>query len=193
MKISISTQNTKMGRIPSISLPPGKACADGTPCFEKCYAMKAYRQYPNTREAYNRNYLMLTQHRDEYFKQLSLWILKNKPEYFRFHVSGDFVDAEHLRLTLELCDWYHETLFLAFTKCHHMLPTITGLVPGNLQLIASRWPEWGSVPPKGYRHAWAQDGTETRIPGTAVECLGRCDECLECFQPSDSDVWFALH
>ena len=182
-----------MGGIPSISLPPGKACGDGVPCFERCYAMKAYRQYPNTRAAYNRNYLMLTQHRLEYIGQINQWIFNCKPKHFRFHVSGDFVDADHLKRTLETAERFPETAFLSFTKRHDILPTITGLIPSNLQLIASRWPQWYSTPPKGYRHAWTQDGTETRVPDNAIECTGRCDECLECFRPSSLDVWFRLH
>ena len=187
MKISISPGNSKVGKIPSISLPPGKACADGVPCFEKCYAMKAYRMYPNVRKAYNRNYLMLTQHRLEYFGQLNQWIFNHKPKYFRFHVSGDFIDAEHVRRTLETVRRFPGTSFLAFTKSYSLLPEYESL-PSNLSLIVSVWNDYGSVI-RLCRKAYTFTDGRTPPPGV-FECPGHCDECLECFNSGNRpDVW----
>jgi len=50
--VKISNGNTKLGRIPNISLPPIKACGKDVPCKSDCYALKAYRQYPATRKAW---------------------------------------------------------------------------------------------------------------------------------------------
>ena len=43
MKVSISKGNSKMGAIPSVSLPPITTCAAGCTCAKKCYAAKLCR------------------------------------------------------------------------------------------------------------------------------------------------------
>jgi len=41
MKVKISIGNTKMGKIPSVSLPPIKSCGNCKDCASKCYANRA--------------------------------------------------------------------------------------------------------------------------------------------------------
>lgn len=52
--ICVSNGNSKLGSIPNISLIPGKDCGD-VPCKAQCYALKAWKQYPETRAAWKRN------------------------------------------------------------------------------------------------------------------------------------------
>ena len=191
MRISISPGNTKMGAIPSISLPPIVSCCSDVPCTKQCYARKAYRQYTNTRRAYDRNLHILQNDRFDFFNQLNKWLDSHIPEYFRFHVSGDFIDANHLFEAIKTAARFSTIKFLAFTKNHEILPTMTSLIPSNFTVMASMWPLWGTRP-TGYRAAWVQDGTEDRIPSTALECPGNCENCVECWS-GDTDVWFKLH
>ena len=63
MKVHISNQNTKIGHIPNLSLPPKKSCPNCKFCDQKelglkCYAVKAYVQYPNVRTAWEENFYM---------------------------------------------------------------------------------------------------------------------------------------
>ena len=46
----ISEKNTKMGWIPSVSLPPIITCRPNAPCKKDCYALKAYRCYKRTKK-----------------------------------------------------------------------------------------------------------------------------------------------
>ena len=57
-KIHISDKNSKLGRIPNISLTPGITCSPEAckTCLKGgCYALKAYRQYKRTRTAWDEN------------------------------------------------------------------------------------------------------------------------------------------
>lgn len=49
--VKFSDGNTKMGKIPSVSLPAIKTCIHCA-CNQKCYAAKLERLRPNVRAAY---------------------------------------------------------------------------------------------------------------------------------------------
>lgn len=58
MKTRISDGNGKVGRIPNISLTPGRTCsaeACRTCLTHGCYAMKSYRMYPSVRRSWDAN------------------------------------------------------------------------------------------------------------------------------------------
>ena len=70
--ISVSKGNTKMGAIPSISLPPIVTCSNraiGT-CSKKCYACKICRYSKEAKAAYSRNLDILKNNPDLFFKIL---------------------------------------------------------------------------------------------------------------------------
>ena len=56
--VTLTTGNTKMGRVLNISLPPVLTCDHNLPCYQKgCYAMRsAYNMYPEVRNAWDGNY-----------------------------------------------------------------------------------------------------------------------------------------
>ena len=112
--ISISTGNKKMGQIPSVSLPPVVTCKNCSTCAKKCYAAKLCRIYKTVREAYDRNLEILKEDRDSYFFQVKAAAITSR--YFRFHVSGDIIDADYLDRMVKLARELKGTEFLAFTK-----------------------------------------------------------------------------
>ena len=69
-QISISHGNSKMGAIPSVSLPACITCNPSAPCFKKCYAAKLERIYKNTRNAYARNLDILETEPAHYWLQV---------------------------------------------------------------------------------------------------------------------------
>ena len=93
--VCISKGNIKLGSIPNVNLPPIVTCESGVPCAQKngCYALKAYRQYPNVRNAWNNNLNVYSMNPDFYFESIckQLGKMKNLPR-FRWHSSGDMVD-----------------------------------------------------------------------------------------------------
>lgn len=137
--VSISKGNSKMGYIPSVSLPPVITCAQGCTCAKKCYAAKLCRIYPSVRKAYTRNLDILKNDMDNYFIQVKAAAMVTK--YFRFHVSGDIYDMNYLDRMVKLAQELPGTTFLAFTKQYNFVNNFLqyAQIPDNLKIIFSEW------------------------------------------------------
>ena len=181
MIISIGQHNRKIGAIPSFSLVPVQDCRNCGYCRTDCYALKAVRLYPPTREAWQRN-SELARHDPEGLElQLRAWLHARRVTtgFFRIHVAGDFFDQGYLDLWLHIARVFPGTKFLAFTKAFDLDYSRR---PPNLSLVFSMWP--GLPQPErmaGIHFAWMQDGTEDRIPEDTLPCPGRCEECGMCW------------
>jgi hypothetical protein len=198
--ISVSRGNIKVGRIPSVSLPHIVTCNPCAPCAQRdadrnapCYVDKIVRLRPNVRAAYERNLRILIASRAEFFRQLYAYLGKHNPEFFRFHVSGDFINRAHMRAAFETARAFPSIKFLAFSKRLSWFPRVS-TVPRNFSLVASLWPSWGKRP-TGYRVAYMNDGTETRINARTLPCVGNCETCAFCWnlRTLRRDVTFRKH
>jgi ferredoxin len=183
--IKIADGNSKLGRIPNISIVPGKDCGNCTACVKGCYAVKFYRMYPSVRSAWTANSELAHGDREGYMRQIREYLTENRPAYFRWHVAGDILDQAYLEEMKLIAREYPKVRFLAFTKMH-MLEYKR--IPKNLAIVASMWP--GLAIPANVRRlpkAWLDEGNEkgkvrdARIPKTAIPCPGRCDECGMCW------------
>lgn len=177
LKITISRGNSKMGAIPSVSLPPIITCKNCETCAKKCYAAKLARIYKTVRESWDRNFKILQQDRNAYFAQVETAAMLTG--FFRFHVSGDIVDIDYLARMCKTARKCKNTRFLAFTKNYEDVNAYfeTHKKPRNLQLIFS-------VPFDGARidnphnlptAAVILKGTEP-APNYKI-CGGNCTEC----------------
>lgn len=184
MKTKISNGNSKVGRIPNLSLTPGRSCspeACKTCLSGGCYAMKSYRQYKNVRAAWDSNTELAlsdleTMERDllAYFGSMVA------PRFFRLHVGGDFITREYAEMWARVAAAAPSTNFLAFTKQWDMVRGVE--FPANFSLVLSAWP--GTEIPADlrarYSVAWLDDGSE-EIPASAMECPGNCETCGACW------------
>jgi hypothetical protein len=192
MKIHIVDGNSKMGKTPNISTLPDFDCGLDVPCKRDCYAQK-FLFRPSVRKAWTENSTMQRCHVDEYFREISVYLEKKKPEWFRIHVAGDFIDQHTLTEWKILAGCYPETKFLAFTKRFDL--DFRGL-PGNVTIRASLWPRWGN--PARLRRGglplfWMQDGTEDRIPRGGIVCPGSCETCRACWDRRITDIVVEKH
>ncbi len=137
LKVSISNRNSKMGPIPSVSLPPIVTCKNCATCAKACYAAKLARLRPSVRDAWQRNLDILKADRDAYFLQVKAAAMVTR--FFRFHVSGDIIDADYLNRMVKLARELKGTEFLAFTKNYEDVNAyfMNHKKPGNLHLIFS--------------------------------------------------------
>lgn len=198
-EVCIMSGNTKLGKIWNTSFPPVWSCSVNAPCYKECYARKAFRQYPDTREAWIRNYGLYQADPNKYFRQINAFLSDVSPEHFRWLVAGDVVDTRYMTGVLELANRYPETNYCLFSKNYGVLIGLVrgGMyVPENLTILASAWP--GHKLPvelqENYRVAWMQDGTETRAPENAIVCEGSCINCLKCYNPKvQRDVILPIH
>lgn len=191
MSVAISKGNMKVGKLPNVSLTPCATCPSDAPCRSKCYAMKAYRQYPNVRNAWGGNTETARNNLSLYMSEINSYIQKKRPSYFRWHVAGDIENQSYLDGMIEIANKNPDTKFLAFTKNHGL---DFSKVPSNLQVVASLWTGWGKRP-ANMRVAWMQDGKEDRIPSDSVKCPGACENCKVCWNLNSlqKDVVFDIH
>lgn len=196
-RVRISRGNIKMGAIPSVSLPPVLSCGRDIPCAAGCYVVRNMLRGPHgavIAKSYRANYEFACDDIAGYFAAIAKFITKNRPVFFRFHVSGDFLNSDYFGRCCDIARAHPATKFLAFTKRHDLLPPGARGVPRNFSIIASMWPSWG-VRPRGYRCAWYQNGFETRAPKNSVLCNGNCTACGVCFniRAIGRDVVFMAH
>lgn len=176
-KVSISKGNSKMGAIPSVSLPACITCNPSAPCFKLCYAQKISRLYKNVRTAYQNNLDILNTDWAEYWKQIRTAVAMSK--YFRFHVSGDIPSAGYLKEMITTAKKYPGTTILAFTKQYEIVNNyinVCGDIPGNLKIILSNWGDWKCYNP------YKLPECEIILKGSEPKqdwkiCGGNCTEC----------------
>jgi len=193
--IYISPGNRRM-KIPTFSLPAEKTCPNSTPlCRKYCYAKKAEKAYPNVLPSRKRNYDETTNW--NFPRDVVNWILKHKPKYFRIHESGDFYSQDYLDKWCLIAHICYNTKFLAYTQ---MYDFNYDLVPNNLTIYWTVWPDSKGIPNNGLK-AYVIDDGKNKIPkyntngflckkghGTDITC----DKCLHCFE-GKGDVVFEIH
>ena len=192
MIVKISPKNSKLGKIPNISLIPIKDCGDCDHCKSDCYAVKAWRQYPNVRTAWKGNSQAFRNDPAAAMLEVHKYLEKKNPRFFRIHVAGDFLNQAHVAVWIKCAESFPNTKFLAFTKMANLNYSDT---PDNLTIIHSQWPGRDVTSQQSGTRAWVQDGTETRIPADAIECPGHCDDCGLCWTLPNigRDVFFHSH
>lgn len=196
--VKIAKGNTKLGKIPNVSLPPVKSCVNCKECRKDCYALKAYRQYPSTRRRWNENYLAWQQDETKYFADIISQLERSRTKYFRWHVAGDIPTQSYLNGMIWVALALPKIKFLAFSKNYSL---VTWGLPENLRIIWSAWPKQ-ELPQKiwnhetGYRIAWLSTDSRKdlyRHFHEKVKCSGKCEDCLECFKAEFTDIVFDLH
>lgn len=177
--VSISTGNTKMGQISSVSLPSRITCAEGVPCSRLCYAAKLERIRASVREAYAHNLQVLKRDPERYWREVEGAIMMSR--FFRFHVSGDIPDKAYLKEMVDVAERNPHCQILCFTKRYELVSVYYGEhrgLPENLHIILSVWRDYPYVNP--YRlpeaHVRYKDGTTTARK-RAKTCKGNCAEC----------------
>lgn len=185
MNLTISPENTKLGRIPNLSHPPIIGCRPDAPCTTDCYALKAWRQYPQTRAAWRGNLSLWEADPAHYRADLYSYLSSRRyrTPFFRFFVAGDIPSQAYATMMIHVAHAFPSTSFLCFTKQYALDWRAR---PSNLTILWSAWP--GFPLPKKPRSvsgiAWLDDGTETRIPRHSRylhHCAGNCTDCQHCF------------
>ena len=176
--VKISKGNSKLGAIPSVSLPSIKTCRSCA-CQEKCYAQKLERLRPAVRNAYQHNLEVWIKDPETYWREVEASIMMSR--FFRFHVSGDIPSFKYLINMVEIARRQPHCEILCFTKKYNLVNELIeqgGELPGNLHMIFSGWVGLEMANPFSLpeAHVRYRDGSTTAREG-AVECSGNCTEC----------------
>lgn len=184
--VKISPGNSKLGAIPSVSLPAIKTCRC-CDCNKKCYALKLERLRRTVREAYQHNLEVLTYNNDTYWREVEATIMMSR--FFRFHVSGDIPDFDYLGHMVEIAKRNPHCEILCFTKKYELVNEfmdLCGEFPLNLHMILSGWVNLPMVNPHNLpeAHVRYRDGTTT-ARADAIPCNGNCTVCAT----TDGGCW----
>ena len=198
IQIHISTGNAKLGSIMNISLPPVVTCPNCSTCSKYCYAIRSYLKGPNVNNAWNENYFLFLNDPNRYFSEISKAVKLQR--FFRWHVSGDIVNAEYFAGMIRVAMENPKVEFLAFTKAYQIVNAAIAagaVIPSNLHLLFSAAP--GVDMPNPYNipecHInFADPALNTYCGGAEYEyhCTGNCTECAVngcgCFFLKNGDV-----
>ena len=176
--VKISKGNSKLGQIPSVSLPSIKTCRNCA-CQEKCYAQKLERLRPAVRNAYQHNLEVWLKDPETYWREVEASIMMSR--FFRFHVSGDIPSFKYLINMVEIARRQPHCEILCFTKKYNLVNELIeqGVeLPGNLHMIFSGWVGLEMANPFSLpeAHVRYRDGSTTARED-AIECSGNCTEC----------------
>lgn len=177
VKVSISPGNSKMGSIPSVSLPPIVTCPEGVPCAKLCYAAKFCRMRPSVREAYQRNLDILNSDWNSYWRQVNAAIMTSR--YFRFHVAGDIPSLRYFGHMVQAAVNNPHCQILAFTKRFDVVNLWidrSGELPKNLHIVFSEWPGREMENPHNLPVAHVIFKKTEPDPDWKI-CGGNCTEC----------------
>lgn len=184
--ISISKSNSKMGEIPSVSLPSKITCRE-CECWIKCYGGRLERIRPSVRKAYERNLEILNSDPVTYWREVEASIMLSR--FFRFHVSGDIPDMNYLEHMVDIAERNPHCKILCFTKKYELVNEFIAdnwALPDNLLVIFSAWDnlEMQNLYNLPVAYVRYRDG-HTSAPATAIECNGDCAECAT----TDGGCW----
>ena len=193
----VSEGNSKVGDIPNFSVIPVADCNNCDHCKGSCYALKAWRMYPDVRKAWRAN--SKNAHKGD-LTEVREYLAKKAPAFFRIHVAGDFFSRKYWKAWLAICRENPGTRFLAFTK--EFWTTIDD-IPENLSLVQSLFPgmdtddvsldrpvAFAGEPEDYNNNAWAHYRAMR-----AIRCPGKCDACGMCWDLKNigKDVRFPIH
>lgn len=179
--ISVSNGNAKMGKIPSVSLPPIVTCSAAAckTCGKKCYAKKICRYSKEAKAAYDRNLDILKKSPDLFWDDVDRALRGSR--FFRFNVSGDIYNAKYFEKLCEVVKNNKYCEVLIFTKKYNIVNDYLKSgkkIPKNLHVLFSGW--IGIKMENPYKlpeaHVIFKNG-ETSARDGAKYCSGNCYEC----------------
>ena len=178
LKLSVSSSNSKMGNIKSISMPRVVTCAPDVPCAKTCY-VRHFDWRGVVRDAYENNLNLWLTDPDGF--ELQATAAAYGSFYFRWHVSGDIVSEAYLTMMCRVAEKLPRTQFLAFTKQYDLVNQyleVGGTIPNNLHILFSEWPSYNMNNPYNLPVAYVHFKSGLcDAPNDAKECSGKCERC----------------
>lgn len=183
VKLSISDGNSKIGKTINVSIAPILSCGNCKACMCTCYAVgNLIRRGITVINAWVKNYMMLMYNRPEYFRQIREKIRgRRKNFYFRWHVSGDIVDAEYFAEMVAIAKEFPHVKFWTYTKMHHIVNAYCDsnggrdAIPENLNIMFSVWGK-AIANPYGFK-CFIFVPKDAKEKPAGLYCPGNCDIC----------------
>jgi hypothetical protein len=187
--IKLSNGNSKLGKgVHIFNITPQVTCIGSTvQCRKACYAMKAQRMYPATRNQRDNN--LNESYQDTFVSEMTGLLKENKfITYFRIHESGDFYSQEYLNKWVSIAKGNKKVKFLAYTKSFNL---DFSQCPKNLTIMLSLFPDSPTIPEHMQHLPIAYAGDCESMKKT-FKCVGTCASCVKCWG-TKKNVFFSIH
>jgi len=189
----ISRWNTKVGVLPSFSLPVLKTCPGKTDCCSRlCYGLNGRFLLPLMREIHQTN--LEASRQTAFVQRIARQIKKTRSRVFRLHVVGDFYSVEYVERWLEIADRLPDVKFFGSTRSWRV-PNLSDAVKRlrdlpNVYLRASIDPSHPDKPSSSWG-VWSIEGKGDPCPHD-YSSVDNCTVCRKCWQFKDSDIRLRL-
>lgn len=177
--VTISKGNIKMGSVASVSTLPLLTCparCKGT-CGAECYAAKIANLRSSVLKSYARNTAIAILKPSVYWAGVNAAMVASR--FFRFHVSGDIMNAEYFAEMVKVTEANAHCEVLVFTKRYEVVNAWiaeNGDLPKNMHVLFSGWQNLKPINPYGlpettvYNKGEEPDGSWTLCGGNCLEC-----------------------
>ena len=118
--VYFSTENSKMGKIASVSRRPITDCHNCSECWKLCYDVRN-DMYEGTMIHRAENAAIYIDDKERYFHEIDMAITENAWKIFRWHIGADIEDLEYFDFVVEIAKRHPETHFLIFTKMYDVV------------------------------------------------------------------------
>jgi len=191
--VQVSRWNTKVGVLPSFSLPVLKTCPGKTEfCSRLCYGLRGRFARQKMIDLYQSN--LEASKQADFVERIVREILKAKAEVFRLHVVGDFYSVEYVEKWLEIADRLRDVKFFGSTRSWRV-PRLREAVERfrdlpNVYLRASIDSTHLDRPACSWG-VWSIEGEGDPCPHD-YGLVENCITCKKCWQTKDSDIRLRL-
>lgn len=176
-----SDGNDKTGNTNSVSIVPVLFCPGICKveygCAHVCYAFRDAIQYADNLKRLAENTAILLENPRQYWKEIKEHL--QTVRYFRFHVSGEIVNAAYMKELVATALENPHCNILIFTKQDRIVNdyiTKNGPLPENLHLLLSGWSNFTPENP----HNLPETNVireNTIVPDNWKICGGNCQYC----------------
>ena len=186
------TNGNKKVKALLFSMSPITSCLNSTSCASTCYAVKAYKQYPNVKLLWDSNLDLAKNDLFSLYDDICKQLDNTKQTIVRIHQSGDFISQEYLNMWIDIAKRYPHIMFYGYTKVDHILDFNTMDTLPNVNIIRSMINgkrNYGSI---SYVTKLATEYNAVICPATNGEDVKCGESCFKCME-KDTKVVFVQH
>jgi len=173
--------NKKMGdKVFIFNLPPIITCTPTNWCLHgkngkpMCYALRRRFLFPNVIDGAKIRYKLSQQ--PNFVDKMIAKIHRKKPEFFRFHSSGDFYSADYVKKVIEIAKQCPDTLFRTTTRRRDLTKVLQELNELPNFIVRESLDTQRQIPKMGLPFT-ALSYLDIVKQTKTYECLEDCEKC----------------
>ncbi len=182
-------------------------CTNCDDCTGYCYNWKAYRYVSTLKGRFYRMYQLLA-HMDEVEKRLTKQCKEG--QVYREHIEGDIYSDEYFEMLIRIAENNPKSMFYTYTKHYDRVERYASRIPANFQIAISYDENNNNVEQikrlngQGNKIFYTSNKDKENKPvynnldlfphsDKTVNCLGKCEICMNCTQGDNRIIKCDIH